>query len=99
MGYIILCTISVIICTIFLILFFVEKNKRSRAQLLFQEAKEIADKNKQAAKSLLAEKKRVDMQVVTLRARLNEMRDRLVQCEDPETIKKWLDETLKGEIL
>jgi hypothetical protein len=41
--------------------------------------------------------KRLSTQVTYLRSRLGNLRERLVKCRDPETIKEWLDEELKEE--
>lgn len=46
-----------------------------------------------------AELTRTRLQVETIRTALNAAREQLVQCKDPASVKAWLDEQLKEEVL
>lgn len=62
-------------------------------------AHRVAEGNVKIAESAIKDAQRIQAQVAVLRATTDELRKRLVACQDPETIKTWLDETLKEEVV
>ena len=42
---------------------------------------------------------RLANQLEVLRSKLRETRDRLARCNDPDTIRKWLDDEMKAKVL
>ena len=59
----------------------------------------VAASEHNAAKALKSAQaaKRVELQLVFVRNKLNEARQRLVEFQDPKTVIGWLDEELQAE--
>jgi len=84
----------------------VERSKRHKAERAKDQAeqdreryREASEKSALAALDAEAEAKRFDEQLVTLRRRLAEARERLAKSGDPKAIKEWLDFELSAEDL
>lgn len=52
---------------------------------------EAADK---ALQELHRDRQSLERQVITLRGVIEEMRQQLIQCRDPATVRRWLDEEM-----
>jgi len=75
------------------------EREAAKAQLAEHAAKMAAANNAARAMELEAEIQRVGEQLALVRSRLTEAHDRLIKCEDPKTIKAWLDAELLAEEL
>jgi uncharacterized FlaG/YvyC family protein len=106
MGYAIGAGAGLAIGIGFLIWALVERSKRAaaessaqKAQLKILELSRSADNNREVAEAAQQQTKRVEEQLALMRSCLDEARKRLAQCGDPQAIRSWLDENLKGEVL
>ena len=79
-----------------------ERASRHKAERVADEARHREDamsallsRAETTVKSQATELTRARVQTETLRAALEELRKRLVECKDPDTIRAWLDEELK----
>lgn len=71
--------------------------RRADATLLeLKEMRQLAAKNAAAAQSIRDASIRSDKQLTLVRAQLEDTRRRLARSGDPEAVKAWLDEELKG---
>jgi len=66
--------------------------------LLRAKAEEIAGENVHRVGEPKGQLEAVEIELATLRGRLNEARVRLAECGDPQAVKKWLDDEL-GELI
>lgn len=80
-----------------------ERSKRHKAERAADDAKagkekmrKMAMQNAVVTEGLRAACQRTDKQLEVLRQRLKETRTRLAQTGDPEAVKAWLDDELKG---
>jgi len=70
-----------------------------RAHQKYEEAAEIARKNAMTAAEMSEERRRIEDELAHVRGRLNELRQRLVECRDPQAIREWLDAETRAEEL
>ncbi|MCU0913016.1 MAG: hypothetical protein MUC88_00460 [Planctomycetes bacterium] len=61
-----------------------------------RECRKIADANRERVFELERQIKTMDDQAAVLRGQLQETRDRLAKCGDPEAVRQWLDHELEG---
>lgn len=101
MGYVITGGAGLLLGVALLIWALRERGLRAKAEkeatqatvdlgIVRQAAAASADTAKDAEENV----KRLEGQVTTLRQRLGEARQRLIEAEDPKAIKAWLDEEL-----
>ena len=81
----------------------VERGRRNKAALEAKDAvvrqeeyRRIADGNRERVVELERQIGKVDLELAAVRGKLTEARDRLAKCNDPQTIKDWLDRELEG---
>jgi len=77
------------------------RGKLADSEMLLEKSrgtvKEMIGRLNEADKALQAlhkDRQSLERQVVTLRGTIEEMRQQLIQCRDPATIRKWLDEEM-----
>lgn len=106
MGYVISSGAGLAVGLGFLIFALVERSKRRSAEIArdeanqrFDDCRRIADQNIEKAKLLEDDFSRLARRENVLRSALKEAEERLLKCEDPVAIKKWLGAVLKGTTL
>jgi hypothetical protein len=106
MWYLITFGGGLVIGIVFLIFALRERSKRreteqslSRIAQQLEQATNIAAGNAKVADDLKADNLRLEERLYVLRKTLQEAQERLLRCNDPKTIKDWLDEELKAEVI
>jgi len=106
MGYAIVGGIGLLGSLGIMIWALVERNKRLAAEreadqqaALRAQSDRIAAQNAAAVSAAKAETDRARAELQIVREKLKEAYDRLVRCEDPQTIQSWLDSELKGGVI
>jgi uncharacterized protein HemX len=103
MGYVIVAGAGLAVGLGLMIWALTERGKRHEAERKADEAehreqaqRELANQNASAAQNLEMQHGRMSEQLSVLRKALEEARTRLAESGDPEAVKTWLDEELKG---
>jgi hypothetical protein len=68
----------------------------AKAMVALADQRKLARDNAEKAQNLEFNCTKLNEIIVAQRNALSEAHNRLVQCEDPTTIKGWLDDVLKG---
>jgi len=106
MGYAIVGGIGLAVGLGLMIWMLLERKKRHAAEreadqqaALRAQSDRIAGQNALAVSAAKAETDRARAELQIVREKLKEAYDRLVRCEDPQTIQSWLDAELKGGVI
>lgn len=105
MGYVISLGAGLAVGVAFLIWALVERKKRYTAEQSYQASKTTCAGLRRDIVKLSTdihkacdEKQRIESQVSILHGIVEQLREKLMQCRDPETVRAWLDDELSKQV-